>query len=122
MTAKCSLDSEGRSSPATLYQQALLLNAAAYRATEACAYGESDWRVVEIRKLSVAIAPLARQAMTAVSLQDLGGLRSGLARLMELVEDSRALGLIAPEATARLVSHAANLSRALTMQQNAIRA
>lgn len=107
------------SAPApTLYTRALALNAAAYRATTACDHGESDWRVVEIRKLGVAIAPIARQAMTSASLQDIAGLRTGLADLVELVEEAREIGLIAADAAAQLIAHAAGLSRALTMQQS----
>jgi len=103
----------------TLYTLALALNAAAYRATKACDHGESDWRVVEIRKLGIAIAPIARQAMTSASPQDIAGLRSGLAHLVELVEEAREIGLIAADAAAQLVTHAAELSRALTVQQSA---
>jgi len=97
-----------------LYRAALELNADAYRATRACEHGESDWRVVEIRQLGVAMVPIARRIGAASQIEDIGGLRSGLARLMEVVEEARELALIEPAAADALVTDAAELSRAMT--------
>lgn len=97
-----------------LHLAALRLNADAYRATRACEHGESDWRVVEIRQLGVAMVPIAQRIPAAANLEDIGGLRSGLARLMEVVEEARELTLIEPAAADALVADAAELSRALT--------
>lgn len=97
-----------------LYRAALKLNADAYRATTACEHGESDWRVIEIRQLGVALVPIAQRVTTTVSLEDVAGLRSGLAQLVELVEEARERLLITPTVAEALVADAAELSRALS--------
>jgi hypothetical protein len=99
---------------APLYRAALTLNADAYRATTACEHGESDWRVIEIRQLGVALVPIAQRVTTRVSLEDVAGLRSGLAQLVELVEEARERLLITPTVAEALVADAAELSRALS--------
>ena len=117
---------------ADLFRLALALNAAAYRATVVCQHGESDRRVLDIRNLSVAIAPAVQRlknplppgdtAAVVSQLADLAGLRAALADLTDLAEEAEVLRLMEPVATAELRAKAGELSRALSRWRGALSA
>ena len=98
----------------TLYALALALNAAVYRATPLYAHDEADHRVLDIRRLAVAITPAAKRAMSGASPEDVGGLRAGLADLLEQLEAATDVGLIETQSADDLLAHISALSRALT--------